>query len=165
GPGPTPGRRDPDAERVAGAARRDAEGSADDRRRRVDRRHGIYSRDGLEDIDRTMNSITVTLENQDDRHGRYVATLAGQDGEAELVFTWRGDHLLSADHTFAPENLRGSGAAMALVERLIADARARGFKIIPLCPYVRAKYEEHPDWADVMTVAPGEKPHLKHRAQ
>jgi uncharacterized protein len=104
--------------------------------------------------------ITVTLERQDDRHGRYVATVEGKDGEAELTFTWRGDRLLSADHTGAPDELRGTGAAMALVERLIADARAQGFRIIPLCPYVRAKYEEHTDWADVMTVAPGEKPRI-----
>lgn len=108
-----------------------------------------------------MNAITVTLEESDERHGRYVARVEGIDGEAELTFTWRGEHLLSADHTFAPERLRGSGVAMALVERLIADARRQGFKIIPFCPYVRAKYEEHPDWADVMTVAPGEKPKLR----
>ena len=108
-----------------------------------------------------MNAISVTLENQDEHHGRYVARVDGKEGEAELVFTWRGDHLLSADHTFAPENLRGSGVAMALVQRLIANARAKGFKIIPLCPYIQAKYEEHPGWADVMPVAPGEKPHLK----
>jgi predicted GNAT family acetyltransferase len=106
-------------------------------------------------------TITVTLETIDDRHGRYVARIQGLDGEAELTFTRRGEHLVSADHTGTPEALRGRGLAMALVERLVADARAHGFRIIPLCPYVRAKYEEHPDWADVMTVAPGEKPHLK----
>jgi predicted GNAT family acetyltransferase len=108
-----------------------------------------------------MNAITITLENEDERHGRYVGQVAGIDEEAELTFTWRGEHLLSAGHTGAPESLRGTGVAMALVERLIEDARAQGFKIIPLCPYVAHKYESHPDWADVMTVAPGEKPHLK----
>ncbi len=111
-----------------------------------------------------MTAITVTLENQDADHGRYVARVEGMEGEAELAFTWRGEHLVSADHTFAPENLRGSGAALALVERLVADARAQGFKVVPLCPYIRHKYLEHPDWADVMTVAPGEKPRLKSRA-
>jgi predicted GNAT family acetyltransferase len=105
-------------------------------------------------------AIAITLENFDKRHGRYVALADGFDEEAELTFTWRGDHLLSADHSGTPEALRGKGIAMALVERLIADARAEGFKIIPLCPYVRAKYIEHPEWADVMSVAPGELPRL-----
>jgi hypothetical protein len=110
-----------------------------------------------------MTNITIAMEMRDERHGRYVGRVAGRDGEAELTFTWRGEHLLSADHTGAPDSLRGSGVAMALVERLIADARAQGFKIIPLCPYVRHKYESHADWADVMTVAPGEMPRIKVR--
>ena len=108
-----------------------------------------------------MNAITVTLEPIDDRHGRYVARVEGKDGEAELTFTRRGKDLVSADHTGTPEALRGKGLAMALVERLVADARAQGFKIVPLCPYIRSKYEDHPEWSDVMTVAPGEFPHLK----
>lgn len=29
---------------------------------------------------------------------------------------------------------------------------------MPLCPYVKAQYRKHPEWADVMTVAPGETP-------
>ena len=56
--------------------------------------------------------------------------------------------------------IAGAGAAAALVDHLIADARAKGFKIIPLCPYVRARYLKHPDWQDVMTVAPGEMPQV-----
>ncbi|MFL6853786.1 MAG: GNAT family N-acetyltransferase [Sphingomicrobium sp.] len=107
--------------------------------------------------------ITVALESLDARHGRYVARVDGIDAEAELTFTWRGEHLLSADHTGAPDKLRGTGAALALIERLVADARVQGFRIIPLCPYVRHKYESHPEWADVMTVAPGEMPHLRIR--
>lgn len=102
-----------------------------------------------------MSDITIRKEDLG-RHGRYVATVAGIDAEAELTFTHRGDGLISADHTEAPEAMRGTGAAAALADYLIADARANGFKIIPLCPYVRARYEKHPDWQDVMTVAPGQ---------
>jgi predicted GNAT family acetyltransferase len=102
--------------------------------------------------------ITVTREMRDERHGRYVARIAGVDAEAELTFTRRGEHVVSADHTGAPPVLRGTGAAMALVERLISDARGEGFRIVPICPYLRAQYERHPEWGDVMTVAPGEMP-------
>ena len=55
---------------------------------------------------------------------------------------------------------RGTGLAAALVGHMVAEARAKGFRIIPLCPYVRAQYARHPDWADVFTTAPGEKPDL-----
>ena len=109
-----------------------------------------------------MAEIAITKED-DGRHGRYVARVAGIDEEAELTFTHRGPDLISADHTGAPESMRGTGAAGALVDFLIADARDNGFRIIPLCPYVRARYEKHPDWQDVMTVGPGEKPSISAR--
>ena len=111
-----------------------------------------------------MAEITITRED-DGRHGRYVARVAGIEAEAELTFTHRGPNLVSADHTGAPDSLRGTGTAAALVEYLVADARAQGFRIIPICPYVHARYEKHPDWRDVMTVAPGEDPQLAVRAQ
>jgi len=86
--------------------------------------------------------------------GRYVARIAGVAGEGQLVFTTRGPNLISADHTEAPDTMRGTGAALALVEHMVADARANGFKIIPVCPYVKAQYKRHADWNDVMTVGP-----------
>ncbi|HWU03874.1 MAG TPA: GNAT family N-acetyltransferase, partial [Novosphingobium sp.] len=92
------------------------------------------------------------------RHGRYVGRVAGIDALAELTYTHRGPGLVSADHTGAPEALRGTGVAAALVDFLIADARAGHFRILPLCPYVRARYVSHPDWQDVMTLAPGQQP-------
>ena len=66
--------------------------------------------------------------------------------------------LISADHTGAPESMRGTGAAAALVSFMVEDARQNGFKVIPLCPYVRAQYAKHPEWADVFTTRPGEAP-------
>ena len=106
-----------------------------------------------------MSTIAITKED-DGRHGRYVARVDGIDAEAELTFTHRGPALISADHTGAPEALRGTGAASALVDQLVADARNSGFRIIPICPYVRARYARHPEWQDVMTVAPGEAPEI-----
>jgi predicted GNAT family acetyltransferase len=57
-----------------------------------------------------------------------------------------------ADHTFVPDSFRGTGAGLAMVTRLIADARAEGFKIMPLCPFVNAQRKRHPEWADAFSV-------------
>lgn len=102
---------------------------------------------------------TITIDREDDgAEGRYVARVRGIDAEAELTYTRRGPGLISADHTRAPEALRGTGAAAALVDHMVAAARAEGFRVIPYCSYVRARYLKNPDWRDVMTVAPGETP-------
>ena len=106
-----------------------------------------------------MSTITVTIEDGE-RHGRYVGRVEGIDAEAEITFTHRGPNLISADHTGAPDALKGTGVAAAMVDYLVNDARTRGFKIIPICPYVRGRYEKHPEWQDVFTTAPGEKPKL-----
>lgn len=82
--------------------------------------------------------------------GRYVGRVAGVAGEAELAITRASPTLVSADRTFAPDAMRGTGVARALLDRLIADARSEGFKIIPRCPYVKAQLQRHPEWADVM---------------
>ncbi len=81
--------------------------------------------------------------------GRYVIR---QDGaEAELTYSIASPVLVIADHTGVPDSFRGSGAGRALVERLIADARAEGFKIVPLCPFVNGMRRRHPEWADVFS--------------
>lgn len=81
--------------------------------------------------------------------GRYVARIAGVEGEGELTFSRASPQLVIADHTAAPDSMRGMGVAKAMVDRLIADARAEGFKIYALCPYVKSLFERHPEWSDV----------------
>lgn len=85
-----------------------------------------------------------------DGRGRYVWSLDGV--EAELTYTITSPTLRIADHTGVPDALRGSGVGLAMVERLVTDARAEGWKIVPLCPFVNAQRRKHPDWADAFQV-------------
>lgn len=90
--------------------------------------------------------LTITREVSGSK-GRY---LARKDGaEAQLTWSITTPHLIIADHTEVPEAFRGMGVGLALVERLVADARAEGVKIVPLCPFVNAQRKRHPEWADV----------------
>ncbi|WP_246831264.1 GNAT family N-acetyltransferase [Pseudotabrizicola formosa] len=79
--------------------------------------------------------------------GRYV--LRQEGAEAEITFSVTTPSLIIADHTGVPDALRGTGAGVALVEYMVNDARARGIKIVPLCPFVNAQRRKHPEWADV----------------
>ena len=82
--------------------------------------------------------------------GRYV--LARDGHEAEITFSVASPQTIIADHTGVPEALRGSGAGRDLVLHMVEDARANGFKIVPLCPFVNAERRKHPEWADVFQV-------------
>jgi len=93
----------------------------------------------------------VRISYDDKGHkGRFVARISGIDGEGELTISKVSDVLVIADHTFVPDTLRGTGAALALVEALIADARAKSYRVMPLCPFVRAQSLKHPEWTDVI---------------
>ncbi len=78
--------------------------------------------------------------------------LARDGVEAELTLSIATPQLVIADHTSVPDALRGTGAGAALVARLVEDARAQGFKVMPLCPFVNAQRRKHPEWADVFQV-------------
>lgn len=82
--------------------------------------------------------------------GRYEARVEGHPDVAKLTYTKAGDATLIADHTGVPEALRGQRIAQALVERLVRDARDEGTKIVPRCSYVKAQFDRHPEWSDLL---------------
>ncbi len=87
---------------------------------------------------------------EDDKRGRFFLI---QDGhEAELTFSILSPSTRIADHTGVPDALRGTGAGGALVAHLVETARAEGWKIVPLCPFVNAQRAKHPEWADAFNV-------------
>lgn len=79
--------------------------------------------------------------------GRYVLRRDGH--EAEVTFSVLSPEMIIADHTEVPEAMRGTGAGQAIVAFMVEDARAKGFRIMPLCPFVNATRKRHPEWADV----------------
>lgn len=93
----------------------------------------------------------VQISYEDKGHkGRFVARITGNEAEGELAISKVSGVLVIADHTFVPDALRGTGAASALLEALIADARDKAYRIVPLCPFARAQSLKHPEWADVI---------------
>lgn len=95
------------------------------------------------------DAITIT-HSEDGSKGRYEAHVAGRDGAGELTYSRMSADRIIADHTGVDDSLRGTGVGKALVERLVADARKESFRVVPLCPFVKAQYQRHPEWSDVM---------------
>lgn len=96
-----------------------------------------------------MAQIAITLEETGNK-GRYVAKVEGFDDVGEMTFSRTGPHRIIVDHTGVPDSLRGQGVGAALSAHVVAEARAAGVSIIPLCPFFKAQAQRHPDWADVV---------------
>lgn len=97
-----------------------------------------------------MTEIAITRE-ETETGGRYVAMVDGH--ESEMTFTRakrKGQKLLIIDHTGVPRALSGRGVGLALVRRGVEDARAEGYRIVPLCAFVKLMIDRHKDWRDVL---------------
>lgn len=99
-----------------------------------------------------MADTDVTIERHENasngERGEYLARVPGSDATGELTWVKRGNARV-AEHTLVPDALRGRGIAAELVKALVADAREQGFRIVPTCSYVAAKFDEHPEWSDL----------------
>ncbi len=49
-------------------------------------------------------------------------------------------------HTEVPKELGGRGIAKFLIKTILDDAQAKGLKVKPVCPLVRAFIEKHPTY-------------------
>lgn len=97
-----------------------------------------------------MAEVTITHQDRGDS-GRYVAKVAGSEHSGHLDWEARGSDVRVATHTIVPPPIGGRGVAAKLVEAMVADARAQGFRIDPRCSYVEAMFRRNKAWADLRT--------------
>ncbi len=95
-------------------------------------------------MSRTEGDAAVT--HQPDRH-RFVA--ATDAGEAELEYQRTSDGVIVFTHTGVPEAAEGQGVGSALVRAGLAFARDEKLRVLPLCPFVKAYMERHPETHDL----------------
>jgi len=60
-----------------------------------------------------------------------------------------GDGVITLDQTETPQ-ARGRGLASRLTAAVFGIARARGLKVAPRCPFVRAYLAKHPEFRDLL---------------
>ena len=90
----------------------------------------------------------MTVTHESDRH-RFVAQTDA--GEAELEYQRTTDGVIVFTHTGVPEAAEGQGVGLALVEAGLAFARAEGLRVLPLCPFVKAYMQRHPETHELLS--------------
>lgn len=85
----------------------------------------------------------------DEANHRFVAEVGGQ--LAQLQYLERDRQTVVFHHTFVPPGMRGGGIAGSLVKHALDWARSGGRMVIPVCPYVAAYMQKHPEYEDLLT--------------
>jgi len=73
----------------------------------------------------------------------------GDDLAGQLVYRLRED-AVALIHTEVSDKFERHGLGGKLVAGALADIRERGLRPIPICPFVRAYLERHPEQADIV---------------
>ena len=73
------------------------------------------------------------------------ATIAGK-----LTYVWKPGDVMAINHTEVNEQYNGQGIGKMMVMQAVAYARENGFKIIPVCPFVKKVFEKVTDIQDVL---------------
>jgi predicted GNAT family acetyltransferase len=80
---------------------------------------------------------------RDDAGKRYTGTVDGRTA-AFAEFTPAGE-LVMFTHTQTEPAFEGQGVASQLVRWALDDVRARGLRVVPVCPFVKAYLGKHAD--------------------
>lgn len=89
----------------------------------------------------------IAVRNDVDNH-RYVLELDGERA-GMAVYHVRGGRNYFV-HTEVDPGHEGEGLGSALAQNALDDVRARGQQIVPLCPFITAWLNRHPDYQDLI---------------
>lgn len=87
-----------------------------------------------------------------DNPGRHRYEARADDG-AVLGFSQyrRSGDTVVFTHTEVDDAQEGHGVGSRLVRGALDDVRAAGLRVRPLCPFVKAYIDGHPEYADLVT--------------
>jgi predicted GNAT family acetyltransferase len=93
-----------------------------------------------------MNDIQLKLA--ENGKGAFVIEEGGER-LAEMAIGIHGKDLI-VYHTEVSDKLKGQGIGSKLLSEMVDYARKEHLKVVPLCPFVHAQFERHPEqYADV----------------
>ncbi len=92
------------------------------------------------------NHPPLTVRDNPAAH-RYEADV---DGELAVAYYRLAGSTITFTHTEVPERLEGRGIGGALASFVLDDARARGLKVIPRCPFIKAYIDRHPEYQSLV---------------
>ncbi|MEL6589273.1 MAG: GNAT family N-acetyltransferase [Bacteroidota bacterium] len=82
---------------------------------------------------------------QNTQDNRFEAEVEGKLAKVEYMD--RPDKIVFT-HTEVPVGLEGKGVGSALAKHVLDYAKEQGKKVLPLCPFIKAYIQRHPEYKD-----------------
>jgi len=86
------------------------------------------------------------LHEEGSKKGRFHS----EDNRAEIVYNWFRDDAVIIEHTEVDESLAGQGIGKQLVNAVVAWAREKGIRLLPLCVFAKGLMEKDETYQDVL---------------
>lgn len=71
------------------------------------------------------------------------------EGHVALVEYNLFNNGINYTHTEVPTQLEGRGIGSALAKHVLNYARENNLRVMPLCPFIKAYIDRHPEYADI----------------
>ena len=95
-----------------------------------------------------MSDESLNLRDDVENH-RYVAELDDEVAAFAVYHLRKGQRYFFV-HTVVEPPFEGRSIGSKLVRYALDDVRAKGAKIVPLCPFVAGWLERHPEYKDLV---------------
>ncbi len=92
--------------------------------------------------------MSVTVSDNTEKQ-RFEARLDSGELAGVLTYT-RGDGVAVYPHTKVDSRFEGRGIGGLLVEAALDDARDRGLKVDPVCPFIAVYIDRNPGYQDLL---------------
>lgn len=102
-----------------------------------------------------LDDRNITVVHRPEEH-RYELLVAGEY-VGELVYRDRGGNVVAFLHTEVDPARRLRGLGSLFVRKALDDARARGLRVVPVCPFVEAYVKRHTEYDDLVVPDPARR--------
>lgn len=92
--------------------------------------------------------MNIEIKEQSNK-GFAVATVEGKRAGVMTYSIPKGDFII-VDHTEVDTEFKGQGVGKELLYKIVAMAREKNIKILPLCPFANAMFKKLDDIKDVL---------------
>ncbi len=96
----------------------------------------------------------IQIHQTDDGSKGTITMTRGGDEVGLLDYVWSGEDMFIISHTEVTQRIPGMNYGTSLVNAAVAFARENDKKIMPLCPFSKARFEKDHSMHDVLYTPP-----------